>query len=526
MAAQHPAAYPLFYQRELECHHPDYCAVVGQGELNHTVIQTVKGGKKMKKQSGWKQLKPAVLFILLMGAVPALSWSATISGTVRDSTGTAITGTIGVNVYRGDPCGSYTYVMGTWTNSTNGGFAIGEVPAGTYYLKTNNNNYNYVDEWWNGHSPDPSDHDCNLTSSVTVAENDTLTDIDFRLDIGAVISGTVRDSTGLPITGDGIEVTVYASGNAGDPCTGWDFYYVKEISTNSFDGTYMINGLPAGTYYLQSHDNNMIYVGEWWNGESPDPSDYHCGLAQSITVTLEETVPGMDFRLERGATISGTVRDSTGTPITGAHIIVATNLSDPCNSGWIGMHDYNPANGTYALVVPAGTYYLRTYDHGQNYVSEWWNGVGQYPSDFDCNLARSIPVEAGNTYLDYDFWLDTGETISGTIYNDDGSLTLARMIVCANSAGCGGAHYGCNVSDHNGNYSVSLLPRGTTAYLYAGGQNYVDEHYDGGSGSTDCNDALGVTAGSTGIHFYMGNSSQGTSPGIGPGVYILLLGEP
>ena len=93
------------------------------------------------------------------------------------------------------------------------------------------------------------------------------------------------------------------------------------------------------------------------------------------------------------------------------------------------------------------------------------------------------------------------------------------MNVCAVSEGCGGGHFGCTQSDGSGNHTISGILLGATAYLHADGHTYVKEYYDSGNGSTNCDDALGVATGSTGIDFYLGQ------PVVAPILMLLLLTE-
>ena len=277
-----------------------------------------------------------------------LDIGATVSGTVRDSTGTPITGSrLRVNASSGDPCDDHQHVDGANTDPSDGTYTV-VVPAGTYYLQCRHEDTNYIDEWWNGDSPDPSDFDCSLANSITVASGDTVTGTDFWLDIGATISGTVRDNTGTPVTGDQLTVQAFA----GDPCG--DNHWVDYSFTNTADGTYTVV-VPPGAYYIRTWHRDTAYLNEWWNGGSPDPSDYDCSLASSITVVSGDTITGTDFWLDIGATISGTVRDSTGTPITADKIEVSAFTGDPC-AGYDHVEGNGTNNdGTYMLVVPAGT---------------------------------------------------------------------------------------------------------------------------------------------------------------------------
>ena len=113
-------------------------------------------------------MKIKITFIAIMSLAFFLAWnvnstvhSATISGTVTDSIGGPITGHE-VILQAGDPCGAYDYILSDSTNSS-GVYEINidGVIAGEYYLQSWNNGQNdYINEWWNGDSLDPSNRDC------------------------------------------------------------------------------------------------------------------------------------------------------------------------------------------------------------------------------------------------------------------------------------------------------------------------------------------------------------------------------
>ncbi len=123
-----------------------------------------------------------------------LPGTGAIVGTVKDSAGNTITGTVfNVALVSGDPCGGNMHFA--WTNTApNGDFAFINVSPGSYYVFTNNLNLSdYVNEWWDGVN---GSFDCGSAVPVIVVANQVSTGKNFRLDLGGSVSGTVSGGAG------------------------------------------------------------------------------------------------------------------------------------------------------------------------------------------------------------------------------------------------------------------------------------------------------------------------------------------
>ena len=361
------------------------------------------------------------LSLLLMLLFFASNSFADISGTVYESDGsTPLTGvSIEVTAYSGDPCDMFMEQGYALTDPADGTYTILGPPDGTYYLKTGNNNANYVNEWW---AASASVIDCLGAESITVTAAAPVTGIDFQLDTGATISGIVYESDGTtPVTGESIQVIAYS----GDPCGAYSS--VGSANTNLTDGAYTINGLPPGTYYLRARDFlDGNYLDEWWASPA---SAIDCSGAQSTTVAAGEAVVDRDFQLDPPATISGTVYESDGTtPVTGQSIQVVAYSGDPCGGYfWETSTSTNSTDGTYTIAgLDAGTYFLRTDNNNTNYVNAWWASPA---SVIDCSGAQSITVTSGETVVDTNFQLDPGATISGIVYESDGVTPVTGVSI-------------------------------------------------------------------------------------------------
>ncbi len=104
-------------------------------------------------------------------------------------------------------------------------------------------------------------------------------DTDFQIKVaGASIAGTIKDDAGTAISN--IRV------NAGS-MQSWGSTFSKA------DGTYVISGLVAGRYHLNTE-----------SGSSGFPNQ---DRMEEVTVGDDGQVPGIDFTLERGGSITGTI---------------------------------------------------------------------------------------------------------------------------------------------------------------------------------------------------------------------------
>ena len=431
-----------------------------------------------------------------------LARSATISGTVYQSDGTTpLTGkTIQVLAYTGSPCSGPTLAASAYVSSATGTYKMPIPTAGTYYLRTNAPvaSENCIDEWW---ASPQSARDCSGAGAIEVAEEEAVTGKDFQLDPGATISGTVYESEGTtPLTGK----SIFISAVTGSPCGTYTHAGVSAVDTET--GTYTIPLLTTGTYYLRTSTSS--YIVEWW--ASPQ-SVLNCSGAGAIEVVEGDVVTGKDFQLEPGASISGTVYESDGTtPLTGKSIYVIALTGSPCGTRTgAGFAYIDTATGTYTIpLLPAGTYYLQT-EASDNYISEWWASPD---SVRDCAGAQPVVVTEGQAVTGKHFQLSPGATISGTVYQSDGTTPLTGQSIRVDAytgSPCGAYTWAgfANIDTAAGTYTIPLLPAGTY-YLQTGlTASYLSEWWASPQSVRDCAGAqpVAVTEGQAvaGKHFQL-----------------------
>ena len=228
-----------------------------------------------------------------------------------------------------------------------------------------------------------------------------------------------------------------------------------------------------------------------------------------------------------GATISGTVYQSDGTtPLTGKDIMIDAFTGSPCGvlTG-AGSAQVDPDTGTYTVTgLPAGTYYLRTW-HSDNYIREWWASP---QSVRDCAGAQPIVIAEGQAVTGKNFQLDPGATISGTVYQSDGTTPLTGkeiMVDAFTGTPCGsrtGVGYGF-IDSATGTYAIAGLSAGTYYLRTSSADNYIREWWASPQSVRDCAGAQPIVIAEgqavTGKNFQLDPASVAL-PGL-----LLLLGN-
>lgn len=227
-----------------------------------------------------------------------------ITGTVTDSeTGDPIEGaTVGIQSQ---------YGIGSTTTGPDGTYTFADLRPGEYEITTSATGYR---------SSDP------VTVTVDSTGNDEVLDIALDPvdeDLESSLSGTVTNAA----TGDGLDgVTVTATSST-------ETYTAITAS----DGTYTIESIEPGTYTVVADG-------------SPE---YSIETVENVEIGSGEDVV-QNFQLQPAdGSISGTVRTSADTPISGVTVMVR----DPTTGNAIGSV-VTGSDGTYSIPVPGD----RTYD--------------------------------------------------------------------------------------------------------------------------------------------------------------------
>ncbi|MFA4836165.1 MAG: carboxypeptidase regulatory-like domain-containing protein, partial [Dehalococcoidia bacterium] len=288
---------------------------------------------------------------------------------------------------------------------------------------------------------------------VHVTAPNNTPNINFTLELGGTITGTVRDEHGNPINNIHVYATDYSS-NA----------WTAGINTGT-DGTYSLV-VPTGSYRVGTcafKCSGLPYVDEFYNNR------YAYNLADPVPATVGQVTPNINFTLEQGGNITGVVRDAQGNPIPNVNISVNDYQTNEGRGGAITGQD-----GSFTIGgLPAGSYRLRA-NAPSPYVSKY------YISTFDYNAATAVPVTASNT-TSIDITLERGGTIRGHVYKADGQTPIPGVWVTATDSASNAWITNAQTSP-DGSYTL-VLPSGT--YLVQtssggcdSGAMYIGEYYN------------------------------------------------
>jgi hypothetical protein len=296
-----------------------------------------------------------------------------------------------------------------------GNYVLGGLLAGSYTLSASNYGLEPVlDQVYDG-MVCPGFRGCNPTlgTPVTVAAGSVTSGIDFALPVGGQISGTVFPADDF--------TSIYLF-DAGGSYRGYG--YVEP------DGTYVTNALETGTYYAAASPNSLYMDKPFGGPPCVDGFSPGCRTTGSpIGVTAGNTTSGIDFLLQTGGSVEGTI-----------------------GGGLCGDVEIYDASGTYlnlstsgcgAYATPpkltTGTYYVLARANGGGWIPQLYNGL----PCAGCAVTGGTPVAvtAGSATGSIDFALTTGSVVSGSFLTNTGGYLPALSVEIYNSSGslAGGA---------------------------------------------------------------------------------------
>ncbi|HZL92059.1 MAG TPA: carboxypeptidase-like regulatory domain-containing protein, partial [Vicinamibacterales bacterium] len=406
-----------------------------------------------------------------------------IAGRVTDSiTGQGIAG---VRVVFVPQSGEVAF---TWATTDANGDYISEAgtDTGTVFAATFNT-AGYQNEVWDN----VKCMGCDWTvvgTPMPVTIGVTTGGFDFALDVGGVITGTVRDVNLAPIPN--IEVTVYDS-------TG----EAVEVGVTDAFGNYTTGGLVTGTYYVGTN-NDSGWVDEVYDNIRCVNGNCDSTVGQPVAVTLGAATPGVDFVLEFGGNITGTITNAaTGLPILDN---VFVNLMD-ATGAFIGGANTDKDTGMYtAQGVPPGTYYANVGYTG--FFNQLYNGVNCAPF---CPFTSGTPIHvaAGATTANINFALvptTSVGTITGTVNNVTGGFPgtpVSNFSVQVFSIG--GAQVANGNTDLSGVYTFSNLAPGSYYVRTNGGGQLINQLHNG----VNCQNCNVTTSGGTLVPVTVGGTA-------------------
>jgi protocatechuate 3,4-dioxygenase beta subunit len=193
--------------------------------------------------------------------------------------------------------------------------------------------------------------------TVTIAEGETVEDVDFSLVKGGVITGRVTDADGVPVIGERINLSQLDDQGRG---RGRGF---RSFSTTMFEtddrGIYRIYGVPAGRYTLsigQAADGSGgVRFG--FGGRGYYPRTFHPNATDEAKATIIEIGEGSEATnvdISVGAKsksfmATGRVVDESGKPVAGVRVGNGSVMRDGNRMGGFGYASVSDAKGGFTL---------------------------------------------------------------------------------------------------------------------------------------------------------------------------------
>jgi hypothetical protein len=427
------------------------------------------------------------------GVDAALEPAGAISGTVTNAGGGAFS-LLTVTAFRWDGSGWSPYKTDLRAYETD--YEIGGLPGGSYRVKFRGGaifNPSFgIEEYFDDAATLAEATDVVVTVGVTTAGIDAVLESSGP----GAIAGVVTDDAGVGLAG--IDVRVWDDG-----------FELEKQATTGADGSYEIDGLFSGRYYVDFVDPAGVHPAEAYdNVASIDvgtPIFVGTGLVNGIDAVLDGFGPGPG-----GGGIRGVVSDAvSGAPIEGVRV----SCSD-ASFGFIdGCSTTTAADGSYQLggFLPEGSVVVRFRAADGFHATEWYDDA---PT---AQQATPIPVVRSIWSDGIDAALEPAGGISGTVTNEGGGAFSRTSIIAFRWAGSGWVEQARTDAFYDTDYELLGLPEGTYRVKFRGGSIFnptfgVEEFYDDVL-TLDLATDVAVTVGSVtpGIGAVLGNLEGGES---------------
>lgn len=299
------------------------------------------------------------------------------------------------------------------------------------------------------------------------------------------ITGTITGEEGGPVPGsDGLPIKVLVIEE--DPSSpSFDPEGIEPVAettvTGSADVAYMIEGVPAGTYYVVAW-KDINGSGELEFNEAGDPIDAagafegNEGLAP-VTVIANETLTGIDIELVSYAVasgISGTVEQySNSVEIAGVEVTIYGS------AGVELVAVTSNTSGYYEFIdMPAGEYYLKA-THPDYLNSLTFNSyVSGIIDDYDITMITQSEAEGfGHTN-------PAMGMVGGVLNNNSGNLLAGATVELVDSGGNpvgdvgyminGEIDYAAISTDDSGIFAIKDVPPGTYTLRVTGSYTFPE----------------------------------------------------
>jgi hypothetical protein len=275
--------------------------------------------------------------------------------------------------------------------------------------------------------------------------------VNLALPKAGAISGSIKSAGNKPV----VETSVFVM--KGTSTLGSAF---------SFDGTYEVDGLPAGSGYVvcfgaaqsQGGSSKSGYLSQCWKNRSWSGSGKPPKSSKKVRVRAGKNTRGINAVMHPGGAISGKIVSGSHKPIENAFITVykGSRIASFGNTSHSGTYTTGGlTTGSYKVCASGGLVSGSADGFGGRcFKSAAWSGSGKPPVH-----AKSVSVKIGKTHGHVNFSLPAHKTgsISGKLSGPGGvGLSDASVFVYRGGSQVSGATTGSG-----GTYLVSNIEPGT-----------------------------------------------------------------
>jgi len=428
----------------------------------------------------------------------ALPSGGTIHGDVTNATTSAAVPNVNVLFYTsgGTLVGStITGALGEYTSPplTNGSYVVQADPAIGSGL---------VGQLYNGVPCPGGTCDTTGATPVVVTAPNQRADIDFALQPGGTITGTVRNAaTTVPVSDAG--VFFYSSSGAATGSTSTDA-----------QGRYESPALPSGTYFVQVEPPaGSGLVGQLYASIPCLTGTCTVTGGTPVAVTAPTTTPNVNFSLPVGGTITGTVNNGSSAAVSDVSVYFYNS------TGVLIGATSTDAQGQYVspLLPPASYFVLADPPAGSGLVGRLYNNLPCLSGSCTITAGTAVTVAASTATPNINFTLQAGGTITGTVTNasatpvPDASVffyTSAGALIGSTSTDAQGLYTSPGLS--TGSYKVLVDPPAGTGLL---GLLYNNTPCPGGACTITAGTSVSVTAPNATPNINFALSTGGTITG-------------
>ncbi|MEW1821205.1 carboxypeptidase-like regulatory domain-containing protein, partial [Arthrobacter sp. NPDC080031] len=371
--------------------------------------------------------------------------------------------------------GSSTAGSASTQVTANGTYTIQGLPAGAYNIKFSSGSSGALTQWYSNQPNQSSSQTFTLTAGHPV------TGVNATMALGASVSGTIIPPAGVDPTQ--IMVTAIPAQGSNTPENGYTWAHS--------DGTYKIQGLPAGAYNIEFSGGSSGALTQWYSNQ---PSQ---STSQTFTLAAGQAVTGINATMALGATVSGTVTVPAGVDPTQTYVTaVPAQGSTTAGYGYAQV----AADGTYKITgLPAGAYNIEFTAGSSGTLTQWYSNQ---PSQ---STSQALTVAAGQAVTGINATMALGATVSGTVTVPAGVDPTRTYVTAVPAQGSATAGYGYAQVAADGTYKITGLPAGAYNIEFSGNDTGALTQWYSNQPDQSTSKALTLTTGQavTGINATM-----------------------